>query len=285
MTFIEASQLGYQVGDRQILSGISFTLRQGEYLAVVGPNGAGKTTLVRCLGRMLRDWTGEILLSGRSLRQYRQRHLAALVSYVPQATYRPLPFTVEEFVMMGRYPHLAAFGLPRATDRGAVRLALESTEIGHLRHRTLATLSGGERQMVFLAAALAQAPSLLLLDEPATFLDYRHQAQVNRILRQVNSSSDTAIITVHHDVNHAIDCAHRVLALKEGKLFFLGNTADFLETGRPEALYDIAFCRATNGPGGRVRLGEGRGCRGAWEGGLGPLRPTDPLPPPDGKTI
>ncbi|HPA17046.1 MAG TPA: ABC transporter ATP-binding protein [Verrucomicrobiae bacterium] len=254
MTIIETRQLGYHIGDRRILDGISFAVRQGEYLAVVGPNGAGKTTLVRCLGRILRDWTGEVLLSGRSLRRYRQRQLGALLSYVPQATYRPLPFTVEEFVMMGRYPHLAAFGLPRASDRGAVQLALEATETGHLRHRTLATLSGGERQMVFLAAALAQAPRLLLLDEPSTFLDYRHQAQVNRILRQVNSSSGTAIITVHHDVNHAIDCAHRVLALKEGKLFFLGDTADFLEPGRAEALYDIGFCRSANTPGGRVRL-------------------------------
>ena len=108
--------------------------------------------------------------------------------------------------------------------------------------------------MVFLAAALAQQPRLLLLDEPATFLDYRHQAQVNRILRQINGSSDTAVITVHHDVNHAIDCAHRILALKGGRLFFLGRTSEFLEPGRAESLYDIRFLRSNQGPGGRVRL-------------------------------
>lgn len=254
MHIIETRHLGYRIGERCILDDVSFSIREGEYLAVVGPNGAGKTTLVRCLGRILRDWNGEILLSGQSLHRYRQRRLGALLSYVPQATYRPLPFTVEEFVMMGRYPYLAAFGLPRTSDRRAVEFALEATETGHLRQRSLATLSGGERQMVFLAAALAQAPRLLLLDEPATFLDYRHQAQVHRILRQTNSASGTAIISVHHDVNHAIDCAHRVLALKEGRLFFLGDIGDFIKTGLPESLYDIGFRRSTDGPGGRVRL-------------------------------
>jgi len=254
MSIIEARQLCYQVDGRRILDDISFSMEEGEYLAVVGPNGAGKTTLVRCLGRILRDWAGDILLSGKSLLRYRQRQLGRLVSYVPQATYRVLPFNVEEFVMMGRYPYLDAFGIPAAPDRSAVTSALELTETHHLRHRALMTLSGGERQMVFIAAAIAQAPRLLLLDEPATFLDYRHQAQVNRILRQINGSSGTAIMTVHHDVNHAIDCAHRILALKDGKLFYLGDTPGFLEPGRPEQLYDMGFLRSPAGPGGRTRL-------------------------------
>ncbi len=227
--------LSVRLGGRPVLTDVSFTVAPGEYTVIVGPNGAGKTTLLRCLVRVLRG-EGAIAIAGRSLESYRQRELATLVAYVPQAGNWAAPYTVEQFVAMARYPHLSPFAALSPEDHRAVGEALERTRTAEFAHRMLETLSGGERQQVGIAAALAQGARLLLLDEPTTFLDYRHQAEVLALLREANRETGVTILAVTHDLNHAALEAGRAVALREGKVAFCGTARELMQ---PEVLYGV----------------------------------------------
>lgn len=227
--------LSVRLGGRPVLTNVSFTVAPGEYTVIVGPNGAGKTTLVRCLVRILRG-EGTVEIAGRSLESYRQRELARLIAYVPQAGNWAAPYTVEQFVTMARYPHLSPFSALSPDDRRAVGEALERTRTAAFARRMLDTLSGGERQQVGIAAALAQGARLLLLDEPTTFLDYRHQAEVLALLREANRETGVTILAVTHDLNHAALEADRAVALREGKVAFCGTARQLMH---PEVLHGV----------------------------------------------
>ena len=225
---VRTQSLSVRVGGQKVLCDVSFSLLPHEYMVVVGPNGAGKTTLLRCLVRILRG-DGTIELAGRPLADYRQRELARHIAYVPQAGNWSAPFTVEQFVAMGRYPHLSPFSPPGRDDRRAIRDALDRTRTLPFAERKLDTLSGGERQRVGIAAALAQQAPLLLLDEPTTFLDYRHQAEVLTLLREVNREAGVTILAVTHDLNHAALEADRAIALCDGAVAYCGSAHDLMQ--------------------------------------------------------
>ncbi len=235
-TILEIAGFSFQIGTKEILRDVSFSVARGEYLSIVGPNGAGKTTLLKCLDRIYRGGTGRITAFGRPLPSYRQRDLARRLSYVPQADGRVFPFTVEQFVLMGRYPYLNPFSSIRHGDMLAVRQVMERTGVEEFAQRKLDTLSGGERQKVYIAAALAQGAEVLLLDEPTTFLDYRHQAEIRDLLAEVNRSSHVTVVAVTHDVNRAAIDSHRIVALSAGAVVFDGTP---LEIMRPEVLQRI----------------------------------------------
>ena len=232
---LEVVQFSFRLGEKQILEAISFQVAQGEYVSIIGPNGAGKTTLLKCLIGIYPGGRGEIRWFGRSLGAYPRRQLARRISYVPQADGRLPPFTVEEFVLLGRYPYLSPFTTIRPEDRQAARQAMEATQVAHLADRLLETLSGGERQKVFLAAALAQGADVFLLDEQTTFLDYHHQAEIRALLRRLNAAGRT-ILTVTHDVNPAVLDSQRILALREGRLVFSGPPEHLMQ---PDVLRNI----------------------------------------------
>jgi len=165
---LSARGLTWRAGGRTILKSLDLDVFRGECLAVVGPNGAGKTTLLRCLTGLLRPEHGEISYGGRSLRALSRREIARRIAYVPQIRPETVPLAVEEVVLLGRYPHLSPFRLAlNAEDFAAVHEALRVVGIEELRGRPVDKLSGGERQAVFIAAALAQEAELLVLDEPA----------------------------------------------------------------------------------------------------------------------
>ena len=203
------------LGGRAILRSLTFSVRKSERIAIVGPNGAGKTTLLKCLNRIHFRGRGSIRVAGRPLKEYSQDELARRLAYVPQAEGLSVPFTVEEFVLMGRYPHLGPLTSVGQKDREAVRGALEATGTTSFAERSLDTLSGGERQKVFLAAALTQEADILLLDEPAAFLDPAHQVDIYRLLRRIHRERGTTILSVTHDLNTALTHSDRVLALRE----------------------------------------------------------------------
>ncbi len=218
---IEVRGFSFALDGKPILRDVSFSVAEREYLSIVGPNGAGKTTLLKCLDRIYTGGVGEIAVFGRPLAGYRQKELARRLSYVPQADGRIFPFTVEQFVLMGRYPYLSPFTSVRREDRDAVEEALRMTGTAQFRDRLLDTLSGGERQQVFIAAALAQGADVLLLDEPTTFLDYRHQGEIRDLLARVHAAG-TTIVAVTHDVNRAALDSGRIVALCEGAVVFCG---------------------------------------------------------------
>ena len=237
---IEIHHFSFGLEKKEILRDVSFRVHQGEYLSIVGPNGAGKTTLLKCLDRIYTGGTGEIRVFGRPLESYRQKDLARRISYVPQADGRVFPFTVAQFVLMGRYPYLSPFSSITKEDRQAVAEALERTGTREFADRLLNTLSGGERQKAYIAAALAQGADVLLLDEPTTFLDYRHQAEVRDLLARVNASGVT-IVTVTHDVNRAVLESHRIVALRGGSVVFCGRPVDVMHPEVLRQIYDTPF--------------------------------------------
>jgi len=248
---IEARDFSFSFGRRRVLRNVSFEVQAAEVLSVVGPNGAGKSTLLKCLDRILHGGSGTILLKGRRLEEYSQKELAAVLSYVPQADARALPFTVEEFVLMARYPHLSPFTSVKHADRAAVHDALALTDTVGFADRFLGTLSGGERQKVFIAAAIAQGAEVLLLDEPTTFLDPKHQDDIHRTLRRINAESGATIISVTHDINTAVLFGGRVLALKGGAVAFFGPAEEIMDNAVLEEVFGKRFTFAEHPVSGR----------------------------------
>ena len=238
---IEIKDLSFHFGPKPILKKISTRILRGEALSIIGSNGAGKTTLLRCLCRILSAAEGCIELNGRPIESYSRKELARWMSYVPQADGRLLPFTVYEFVMMGRYPHLSPFSLVKSSDRAVVEDALARTGTSEFADRYLDTLSGGERQKVLIAAALAQEAKILLLDEPTTFLDYKHQSEVQEILWQVKRDCGVTLIMVTHDINRASLIGERMLALKKGEVVFCGTPSEAMTSAILEKIYDQPF--------------------------------------------
>lgn len=240
-TVLDVREFSFRLGRKEILRDVSFTAACGEYLSIVGPNGAGKTTLLKCIDRLLVGGTGRIEIFGRPLESYRQKDLARRISYVPQADGRVIPFTVRQFVLMGRYPYLSPFSSIDKEGRRAVDDALQMTHSAELADRRLDTLSGGERQKVYIAAALAQGADILLLDEPTTFLDYRHQAEIRDLLSRVNQQSKATIVCVTHDLNRAVLDSDRIVAIVAGRVLFSGTPAEIMKPDVLETLFRTPF--------------------------------------------
>jgi len=232
-------------GGRQVLHGVDLEVPTGQLLAVVGPNGAGKSTLLRAMTGLVPASAGRIVVDGRPLERYNRRELARRVGYVPQADGRSMPFSVRSFVEMGRYPHLGRWGSLAPSDLAAVQWALDVTGTVHLTDRALDALSGGERQLVSIAAALAQGASTLLLDEPTSFLDYRHQVEVAALLDRLHVEPGLTIVTVSHDLNASLASAEAVLALRDGSVAFHGPPRAILEPATLQAIYDVELQVAT----------------------------------------
>ena len=207
---------GWQVDGRRILGDVSFRIAPGEFVALVGLNGAGKSTLLDLIAGLRRLSQGDIRIDGRPRRQWPARELAQILVHLPQMTRAEVSFSAGELVLMGRYPHASGW-MDSAEDRAAADAAMERCGCIQFRARQLSTLSGGERQRVLLAACLAQAPRLLLLDEPATFLDVEQQLQCFQMLREEVSGGATCI-AVTHDINLALTFCSRLLVLSDGRL-------------------------------------------------------------------
>jgi len=229
---LETRDLRVRLGETDVLNGVDLEVGAGELLAVIGPNGAGKSTLLRSLDGLQLSHGGEVEVDGRPVSGYRRRELAQVISFVPQTDVAADGYTVRAFVEMGRYPHLAAWSALTAGDRRAVDEALELTETDHLAARFMTTLSGGERQRVWIAAALAQGGTILLLDEPTSFLDYRHQVQVLDLLNRLHCEVGYTVVAVTHDLNGLVADADTVLGLVDGRVEF---------SGPPEELFDAAI--------------------------------------------
>ena len=228
---LSARGLVYDYEGLQALCGVSLDAEPGTTVGVIGPNGSGKSTLLKCLGGLLAPRGGEVLLNGTLLASYRPRERARLVAGVPQDVRATLPFTCSEVVLMGRMPHLGRWGRPTRADRELVQWAMEAVGCRHLENRVITALSGGERQMVFLAKALAQTPRLLLLDEPTQHLDLGRQAAWFHAVSRIARERSIAVVTALHDVNLAAEFCDRLLLLVAGKVVAQGDVED---VARPE---------------------------------------------------
>jgi iron complex transport system ATP-binding protein len=224
-----------RLGDRPVLSQVSLGLHQGEILTLAGPNGAGKTTLFRIASRVLRPDAGRVWVGGRPVDALSRRELARALAVVPQDASIVFPFTAGEVVLMGRSPHLGALGFESAADVALAREAMERVGIEALADRSVLELSGGERQLVLVARALAQDPRVLLLDEPTAHLDLRHRVAVLEQVRAFASRGRSALV-VSHDLGLAARTSDRVALLREGALQAVGTPREVLT---PDALLRV----------------------------------------------
>jgi iron complex transport system ATP-binding protein len=236
------------------LAAVSFGVVAGEILGVIGPNSAGKTTLIRLLTGVVRPTRGEVRLAGRALSAVSTWELARTVAVVPQEMPSAFPFTVEQLVLMGRYPHAPDRYFETVEDRAVAEEAMVATGVRELAQAPLASLSGGERQRAMLARALAQRPRLLVLDEPTAHLDLRYQVECATLLRTLNREHGMSILLVSHDLNLAAELSHRLLLMSEGRVVRLGAPEDVLEEATLEAVYGCRVTVAKNQAGDRVHV-------------------------------
>jgi iron complex transport system ATP-binding protein len=240
--------IGYS--DRVVGRGLNVALEAGEVLALLGPNGGGKTTLLKTLMGILRPLAGEALINGRSLSVTPIRERARRIAYVPQSHVPTFAFSVESVVLMGRTAHGSLFSRPSAHDHAVAARALDRFGITHLNDRPYTMISGGERQLVLLARALAQEPQFIVLDEPTASLDFGNQGKVMREIRALAASGHGVLFTTH-DPNHALRAADRAFLLRDGERLSEGPVADVLNREKLEALYGAPVEMLTDATAGR----------------------------------
>jgi len=237
---LDAERVTAGYGARDVVADVSVAVTPGALVGVIGPNGCGKTTLVRVLSGVLAPRRGAVRLDGRPLAEQPRRAVARRVAVVAQDAPLVLGFTVLETVLMGRAPHLPSLAFPRARDLALARAALACLDLAELEARPLGALSGGERQRVLLARALAQEPDVLLLDEPTTHLDLRHQVGILDVVQQRCRERGVGALAVLHDLNlAALYCDHVVL-LVDGRVAHAGRSEDVLTADRLAAAFRAA---------------------------------------------
>ncbi len=230
MTLLQARDLSGGYGATDVVRHVDLDVGEGRCIAVLGPNGAGKSTLLRLLAGILPPTSGAVELSGRPLGAWRRREVARLVGFMPQTVSFAFPLTVAEVVQQGRAPHLGPWRPPAPRDHAAVAAAIARVGLSGMERTAVQRLSGGERQLVILARALASEPRLLLLDEPATALDLRHQLDLVTILRSLVSDG-VGVVLVMHDWNLAFRLADHLVILDRGSVRAAGMP---VEVARPE---------------------------------------------------
>ena len=235
---LEINGLSCGYGKRVVLRGVSFVIKPGEFMGVIGPNGSGKTTLLRAITGLLRPFEGTISLEGRETHEMARRELAQKVAVVTQLPEATPPFSVEEFVLMGRVPHWSRFQLLETQkDVNKTETAMALTGIEYARDCRMGELSGGEQQLAFVARALAQEPRLLLLDEPTAHLDIGHQGQIMDLLRQLNKEQSLTVVVVLHDLALASLYCQRLILLHQGRLRKIGPPKRVLTKEMVEEVY------------------------------------------------
>ncbi|RDJ15810.1 ABC transporter ATP-binding protein [Rhizobium grahamii] len=247
---LEALSFGY--AGRMVAEGVTLELARGEVLALLGPNGAGKTTLMKTMLGLLSPRSGDVRLDGRPLSEWSRRDRARRIAYVPQAHASAFPFSVRDVVLMGRAPYLGPFETPGAADVAAAEAALDSLGIAALADRVYTMISGGERQLALIARALAQAPSIMVMDEPAANLDFGNRMRLLSRIRQL-ADSGLSVIFSTHDPDHAFLVADRVALLHDGRLRALGRPEAVLTPETMKDIYDIDVVVGSL-PGSNARL-------------------------------
>lgn len=235
---IEIKNLSFAYGPKQrkILHDVSVTVRDGELFSVIGPNGCGKTTLVKCINLINKYQDGSILLNGRNVKDFRQNELASQIGYVPQMNRDTFSGTVMDVVLLGRYPHIGWKPSQRDIDLSfEVLQKLDIVELANFRYEQL---SGGQRQKVLIARALAQEPDVFLFDEPTSYLDIGNQLEIMSMARKLADSGKTVIIVVH-DLNMARHYSDRIALFKAGQLVSCGTGADVLTKEHIKTVYGV----------------------------------------------
>ncbi|MFM2481407.1 ABC transporter ATP-binding protein [Celerinatantimonas sp. YJH-8] len=237
---LSARQVVFGYGAHPVLKGVSVSLKRGEILALLGANGCGKSTLLQLLLGLAKPQQGQVWLCGKPLADYSRKALSKLMAYVPQHHVCPFPYRVREVVAMGQFSQNGLFGHSSSEQRQQIEALLERFHIEHLANRPYTEISGGERQMVLLCRAILQGASLLILDEPASALDFGHQARLLSQLKELSLQGYSVVMTTHHP-QHAQVVADRVVLMKQGEVLCQGHPSQVLSERQLATLYDLSL--------------------------------------------
>ena len=238
-TALHVKDVSVGYGERTVLDALNVDIKRGAVTSIVGPNGCGKSTLLRTMSRLLNPTKGEIVLDGKSIHDIPTRKLATQLGLLPQTPIAPDGIVVADLVGRGRTPHQGILGRWSQQDYDIVAEALETTGISDLAERSIDELSGGQRQRVWIAMALAQRTDTLLLDEPTTYLDVKHQLDVLDLLTELNRDRGTTIVMVLHDLNLAARYSDELVAVSGGKVFAHGHPREVITKENVKSVFGI----------------------------------------------
>ncbi len=250
LTELNTNNVSYAYKGHSVLRGVSLSVKQGELVSLLGKNGAGKTTLLKLMQGFLKPSNGQVFLNEAPLANFSRRELAQHIAYVPQSHIPPFPYLVEEVVMLGRIPHSGIFRSPTQEDRDAAHAAITQLRINHLNRRAYTALSGGERQLVLIARALAQGARIFIMDEPITGLDYGNQFRLLDTLQELVAAGFGILMTTHHP-EHALRASTKVALLINGIIEQAGVPGSVITPATIQHLYDVSV-EAINAAGHTV---------------------------------
>lgn len=251
---IKVEDLSFRYNGDWVFQDLDFVVEQGDFLGIVGPNGIGKTTLLKLLYRLISPQKGRVLIQGKDLALMGRHEISKKIAVVSQETQINFPFVALEVVLMGRSPHLRGLQFEKKRDFEIARAAMAMTDTLEIAHRPLTELSGGEKQRVFIARALAQETEIILFDEPTSNLDIRHQVDFYNLMTALNEEKHLTVVTVSHDINLASEFCKNILLLHERKIFAFGNALEVITKENVEAVYQTPVLVDQNPQTGAPRV-------------------------------
>lgn len=238
---LSVENLTVKIRGKEIIKQIAFLAEKSENISIIGANGAGKTTLLRSIAA-LNDFSGSIKIGSSEIRAMKPAIRASYVSFIPQGAEITGDFTVKQFVELSRFSYRKPWERPTSEDRSLIQNGVDLTQTGDFLNRRLSTLSGGEKQRVLLAGAIAQNSSILLLDEPFAFLDPVQREKISKTVSEI-AAQNKLVVTVTHEINEAFLFSTRILAISEGRVVFDGIPRDFIEKKVAETLFNAKFVK------------------------------------------
>lgn len=238
-SILKTQEISFSYDQETVLRSISINIQSEEFIGIIGPNGSGKSTLLKLLGSVLKPDSGQIYFKGKNYIDYQRKQLAQSITWVPQEHPMVFSFKVSEIVLMGRHPYLSAFTFEGEDDIEIARSAMKQTQTLQFAERGFNEISGGEKQRVVIAGAIAQEPELMILDEPTSALDIKYQIQILNILKTLNENKKTTVVLAMHDLHLASKYCTRLILLEEGKIFKDGKTEEVLQKEHIEKVYGL----------------------------------------------
>lgn len=245
--YIEVKNINYTINNIKILNDISLNIFKGDSICILGKNGSGKTTFIKTITNLLQINAGHIYIKGKDINEYKKKKLAKIISYIPQSLEFSSVFSVEDIILMGRIPYLRLMEEYKEEDYKICEHIMKELNILHLKNRNIMTLSGGERQKVYIARALVQNAEIIVLDEPISELDIGSQLEVMQLLYKLNKEKGITIICVIHDLNIALKFFDKTIFIDNGTIYSYEDTRQAITEKNIKDIYGIELNVNTNG--------------------------------------
>ena len=236
---IKVEDLSFSYGEKKILKNVNFHLNNSEIISLIGPNGSGKSTLLRLIAGILKPTNSSITINNKLIDKYKPNEIAKEIAFLPQFQEKMNNITVYQLVSMGRAPYQLSGWINSREDNKKIKWAMDYMDINDLKGRMVNTLSGGEKQRVWIGMILAQDTCIIMLDEPVTYMDMKHQWNLLNTINDLKENHNKSIITVFHDINHAIEVSDRIYMMKEGEVVASGYCDAIITENAIKEVYDI----------------------------------------------